>query len=128
MCVAGLALGVTVHFDSPVIGGSDVEMECRYTYTGSNSFRVRWYKRPQEGTQATICETFFSTSSSSNTCSTGKFTPVNQDSYENGHTIKLLNAGEEDEGEYWCSFQLLARAPSTSPKLQLDVQSEWCSY
>ena len=97
----------------------------RYIYTGGNAFRVRFYRQQQEGAQVRICDYLFSPSSFSNICYTGNFTSVNQDSYKNGHSIKLLNAGEEDEGEYWCSIQIIqipGGPPSTSSKLQLDVQ------
>ena len=128
--VLGRALNVTVHFDSPVIEGSDVEMECRYIYTESDDIQVEWFRQPPQGTMVSrICDYFVTC----NSCHTRKFAPVVQDSYTHGHTIKLLNAGEEDEGEYWCSI-LILQAPLfpdfTSSKLQFDVQSEWfnCNY
>ena len=116
---------MTVQFDSPVIEGSDVEMECRYTYTASKNFRVRWYRQPLEGTQVTVCEYITSTSPATNACYVGKFTPVHQNSYGNGHTIKLLNAGEEDAREYWCAFHTIPGPTFESSKLQLGVQGKW---
>ena len=123
---------MTVHFDSPVKEGSDVEMECRYSHSGSNRFTVVWHKQPESLPSGYSTAIWYLEALGSNTLLNTalggfglKFASVYESSYTNGHRIKLLNAKEDDKGLYFCLLHSITIV--ISPKRQLVVQGEWFS-
>ena len=131
--VSGLVSGVTVHFDSPVNEGDDVEMTCEYSNPNGNSVVVTWYRQTEPGVQHINAIWIYSVSldQTKNAAEEGfqkKFELISQPSSLRSHRIKLLSAEKKDEGGYWCSVYVVLYRYGTSPRRQLHVTGEEFSH
>ena len=99
-------------------------MTCEYTNIGTNNFVLDW-KRTSESISQTIWQYHGTKSSSvSNEALPGfesKFEYINQTFHDESHKIRLLHAGKNDEGLYWCFIQVIGVSSGTSTQKQLVV-------
>ena len=90
-----------------------------------NSIFVLTWKRTSGTTSYTIWH-YYGTKSSSviNEALTGfasKFVYVNQTYRDESHKIRLVNAGKNDGGLYWCYVEVIGGSNGTSLQKQLQV-------
>ena len=97
-----------VEFDSPFIEGDNVDMTCSYTSTGESIFYLTWI-RFNEAKQANESLWIYYGSKDWNYKNKAKgpyFNPkiehTDQTFYDESHNIRLLDAGKNDTGLYWC--------------------------
>ena len=85
-------------------------MTCEYTNIGNTIFVLYWYRKTGSASQVIWQYHGTKTSSDINQAITGyasQFEYIPQTLHDNSHKIRLLHAGKNDEGLYWCYIEVI---------------------
>ena len=127
--IPGLGTCVDIEFVSPVVVGDDVDMTCQYYEYSTSSLEktIYWQRSVADGTYYIWTYQGIQSTVYDNSAVPGfsrKFQHTAQSSYESFHTIKLINATKQDEGDYNC-FLYIAQTVSRSSWKQLNVSGAY---